>query len=351
VGVARVMFGCTDSACPPPPPTPPPLIPFKRVLASASLSRSPHSELHQSVCAGRAAMTRTEQCAPLEAEEGRERARRRAAGGGHGQGSEVTAHRRVKRGFIVPGTLWCGSGNKAPSYEDLGVFSATDRCCREHDQCEDTILSFHSQYGVFNANIFTMSHCDCDNRFRRCLKDANDSMADVVGYTFFNLLKMHCFQLSHRLQWVDEGGPPDLRPAVAPVTSSEARPGSRGPAAGSPGPSPQACTTSAPGSAGRPRSSQGPGAPPAQRSTAGPREAPPAGTPGPPGGTGKISPAGPPRRSGPARPPSERNTTRLPTEQQPAVAGRARPGGPYRLMLVSYRGYGLMLITATVYPG
>lgn len=29
---------------------------------------------------------------------------------------------RVKRGFIVPGTLWCGSGNKAPSYANLGKF-------------------------------------------------------------------------------------------------------------------------------------------------------------------------------------------------------------------------------------
>lgn len=37
-----------------------------------------------------------------------------------GRRSEVGRSQRVKRGFIVPGTLWCGSGNKAPSYEDLG---------------------------------------------------------------------------------------------------------------------------------------------------------------------------------------------------------------------------------------
>uniref|UniRef100_A0A3B5MVG4 phospholipase A2 n=1 Tax=Xiphophorus couchianus TaxID=32473 RepID=A0A3B5MVG4_9TELE len=104
------------------------------------------------------------------------------------------------RGFIVPGTLWCGSGNKAPSYADLGVFSDTDSCCREHDQCKHTILSFQSDFGVFNSNIFTMSHCDCDNKFRSCLMEANDSIADVVGYTFFNLLKMHCFTFSHRVQ-------------------------------------------------------------------------------------------------------------------------------------------------------
>ncbi|XP_019134216.1 group 3 secretory phospholipase A2 [Larimichthys crocea] len=114
--------------------------------------------------------------------------------------SEVRTHQRVKRGFIVPGTLWCGSGNKAPSYADLGVFSETDSCCREHDQCKHTILSFQSEFGVFNSNIFTMSHCDCDNKFHSCLTEAKDSISNVVGYTFFNLLKMHCFEFSHRLQ-------------------------------------------------------------------------------------------------------------------------------------------------------
>ncbi|XP_060924816.1 group 3 secretory phospholipase A2 [Limanda limanda] len=119
---------------------------------------------------------------------------------GQDERSEVRTHVRVKRGFIVPGTLWCGSGNKALSYADLGVFSDTDSCCREHDQCKDTILSFHSEFGVFNKNIFTMSHCDCDNKFHSCLTQANDSISDVVGYTFFNLLKMNCFEFSYRLQ-------------------------------------------------------------------------------------------------------------------------------------------------------
>lgn len=37
-----------------------------------------------------------------------------------GDRSEVRGSARVKRGFIVPGTLWCGSGNKALSQENLG---------------------------------------------------------------------------------------------------------------------------------------------------------------------------------------------------------------------------------------
>ncbi|XP_029025051.1 group 3 secretory phospholipase A2 isoform X1 [Betta splendens] len=148
-----------------------------------------------------------DQCVPLPSPEvsGREggagsRPARSVDAPATGEESEVRTRPRVKRAFIVPGTLWCGSGNKAPSYEDLGVFADTDSCCREHDQCKHTILSFHSQFGVFNTNIFTMSHCECDGRFRRCLTEAGDSIAHAVGYTFFNLLKMHCFEFSHRLQ-------------------------------------------------------------------------------------------------------------------------------------------------------
>lgn len=65
------------------------------------------------------------ECASLEAlrsgglAERRQRRHPRSVRGDDG-GSEVSAHLRVKRGFIVPGTLWCGSGNKAPSFEDLG---------------------------------------------------------------------------------------------------------------------------------------------------------------------------------------------------------------------------------------
>ncbi|XP_062869693.1 group 3 secretory phospholipase A2 [Trichomycterus rosablanca] len=72
--------------------------------------------------------------------------------------------RRSKRAWMIPGTLWCGAGNKASAFSDLGVFEETDKCCREHDHCEETIASFEFSYGVFNANLFTLSHCACDNK-------------------------------------------------------------------------------------------------------------------------------------------------------------------------------------------
>ncbi|CAL8318305.1 unnamed protein product [Lota lota] len=136
---------------------------------------------------------------PFADKERTSRSRKARSVGALSERSRTASHLRVKRGFIVPGTLWCGSGNKALSYADLGAFMKTDSCCREHDQCQDTILSFQTKFGVFNTNIFTMSHCDCDNRFHGCLRSANDSISDVVGYTFFNLLKMNCFELSYRV--------------------------------------------------------------------------------------------------------------------------------------------------------
>ncbi|XP_052463538.1 group 3 secretory phospholipase A2 [Carassius gibelio] len=116
-----------------------------------------------------------------------------------GESSRQMLH-RSKRAWMIPGTLWCGSGNKAMAFGDLGVFEDTDKCCREHDHCKDTIASFSYNHGVFNTNIFTLSHCDCDNRFRRCLLGVNNTMSNLVGYGYFNVLKMRCFEFSQQMQ-------------------------------------------------------------------------------------------------------------------------------------------------------
>ncbi|KAF5906865.1 group 3 secretory phospholipase A2-like, partial [Clarias magur] len=108
--------------------------------------------------------------------------------------------KRSKRAWMMPGTLWCGSGNKASAFSDLGLFEETDKCCREHDHCDQTIASFEFGYGIFNTNFFTLSHCDCDIKFRHCLHNTNNKMSDMVGYGYFNLLKMQCFEFSQRME-------------------------------------------------------------------------------------------------------------------------------------------------------
>ncbi|KAI3371899.1 hypothetical protein L3Q82_006778 [Scortum barcoo] len=76
-----------------------------------------------------------------------------------------------------------------------GMFESADRCCREHDHCLHIIPPFTVKYGVFNPKFFSVSHCDCDQRFRQCLLGANDTISSMVGYGFFNLLKIPCFEL------------------------------------------------------------------------------------------------------------------------------------------------------------
>ncbi|XP_029296353.1 group 3 secretory phospholipase A2-like isoform X2 [Cottoperca gobio] len=114
---------------------------------------------------------------------------------------EVTVEKvRRKRAWIFPGTLWCGTGSKAAGYEQLGMFESADRCCREHDHCLHVILSFTVNYGVFNSNLFTVSHCDCDRRFRQCLLGVNDTISSMVGYSFFNILRVPCFKIKQKRQ-------------------------------------------------------------------------------------------------------------------------------------------------------
>uniref|UniRef100_A0A3Q0SLI4 Phospholipase A2-like central domain-containing protein n=1 Tax=Amphilophus citrinellus TaxID=61819 RepID=A0A3Q0SLI4_AMPCI len=105
---------------------------------------------------------------------------------------------RRKRAWILPGTLWCGSGSTAGGYEELGMFEGADRCCREHDHCLHIIPAFTVNYGVFNHNLFTVSHCECDQRFRQCLLGMNDSISNMVGYSFFNILRIPCFELKRQ---------------------------------------------------------------------------------------------------------------------------------------------------------
>ena len=55
---------------------------------------------------------------------------------------------------IFPGTKWCGAGNIAASYEDLGVNRETDKCCRVHDHCPTYIRSGETKYNLTNRSLF-----------------------------------------------------------------------------------------------------------------------------------------------------------------------------------------------------
>ncbi|XP_022698231.1 uncharacterized protein LOC111265643 isoform X1 [Varroa jacobsoni] len=117
--------------------------------------------------------------------------------------------KRVRRSLfssIMPGTKWCGSGNRAAAPNELGASARTDHCCRQHDQCPYTLVAFERRWGLRNKSLFTMSHCKCDERFRSCLKMTRTSQSRFVGRLFFDLLSKQCFVFRRvrrcaRLSW------------------------------------------------------------------------------------------------------------------------------------------------------
>ncbi|XP_019651207.1 group 3 secretory phospholipase A2 isoform X2 [Ailuropoda melanoleuca] len=118
-------------------------------------------------------------------------------------------HQRVKRGWTIPGTLWCGVGDSAGNSSELGVFQGPDLCCREHDRCPQTITPLQYNYGIRNYRFHTISHCDCDARFQQCLQNQRDSISDIVGVAFFNVLEIPCFVLEKQkacVAWYWWGG-------------------------------------------------------------------------------------------------------------------------------------------------
>lgn len=59
-------------------------------------------------------------------------------------------------GGVLPGTLWCGLGDKAVVFGNLGERSELDRCCRAHDHCPIKLRSGATKYGTTNNNFATV---------------------------------------------------------------------------------------------------------------------------------------------------------------------------------------------------
>ena len=53
---------------------------------------------------------------------------------------------------------------------------------------------FRSKYGLFNLDLYTKSHCFCDEKFYNCLKNADNEKAKAVGDFFFNVIGVKCIE-------------------------------------------------------------------------------------------------------------------------------------------------------------
>lgn len=114
----------------------------------------------------------------------------------HDASQRRRSRRELADWLIAPNTRWCGRGNTANgTYNHLGGASRADKCCRKHDHCKLYIPAMSNRFGLFNYLPYTLSHCNCDRRFRTCLKMANDEDANAIGKFFFNMVDTQCFVL------------------------------------------------------------------------------------------------------------------------------------------------------------
>ncbi|CAG9767139.1 unnamed protein product [Ceutorhynchus assimilis] len=94
---------------------------------------------------------------------------------------------------IVPGTKWCGTGDIAKNYHDLGSEPTVDICCRTHDLCPVKVRSRSKKYQLRNNSIYTKSHCICDEQLYNCLKAQQSiPIANILGNIYFNLAAVEC---------------------------------------------------------------------------------------------------------------------------------------------------------------
>jgi secretory phospholipase A2 len=120
-------------------------------------------------------------------------------------GTSDQDHQAMKRGIfntsplslfsgIIPGTKWCGTGDIAQNYYDLGMETSMDRCCRTHDLCPAKVRAYQKRYDLVNNSLYTKSHCTCDDQFFSCLKATNTSAAQVMGSIYFNIVQVPCIE-------------------------------------------------------------------------------------------------------------------------------------------------------------
>ncbi|XP_055712570.1 uncharacterized protein LOC129807377 [Phlebotomus papatasi] len=99
---------------------------------------------------------------------------------------------------IIPGTKWCGTGDIATTYHDLGTEAPMDMCCRTHDLCPVKVRAYQKRYNLNNNSLYTKSHCVCDDMLYSCLKRTNTSASQLMGTIYFNVVQVPCLQDTQR---------------------------------------------------------------------------------------------------------------------------------------------------------
>lgn len=100
--------------------------------------------------------------------------------------------------YYFSGTKWCGTGDIAKDYHDLGAEKAVDRCCRTHDLCPVKVRGYSRRYNLTNNSLYTKSHCRCDDDLYDCLRSSDSPTAHLMGNIYFNLIQVPCVEESKK---------------------------------------------------------------------------------------------------------------------------------------------------------
>uniref|UniRef100_A0A182YI56 phospholipase A2 n=1 Tax=Anopheles stephensi TaxID=30069 RepID=A0A182YI56_ANOST len=99
-------------------------------------------------------------------------------------------------------TNYCGPGNWSAdgSTVQSAYFSSIDQCCKQHDECPDTIVE-RRDYRRYEAlpykpQIFTRLRCNCDVVFLRCLQNIATFFSYAVAW-IYTKFQYNCFDYEH----------------------------------------------------------------------------------------------------------------------------------------------------------
>ncbi|XP_041379352.1 uncharacterized protein LOC121391996 [Gigantopelta aegis] len=104
--------------------------------------------------------------------------------------------KRLKLHLGYPGTNWCKTFG-SPDNKTLSDSSKTrkaDRCCKALHECPDVIPEATKIKELFNRYPWPIHSCQCQNKFRKCLRDAKRKAADEIGHIYFDFIKVRCFE-------------------------------------------------------------------------------------------------------------------------------------------------------------
>ncbi|XP_014216294.1 phospholipase A2-like, partial [Copidosoma floridanum] len=89
---------------------------------------------------------------------------------------------------------WCQAHNGKNNPLKESILQLISDCSSSHDKCGHTLKRGETKYGLYNAGLLTRSHCDCDKQLYKCLKNSSSPMANLIGITYFNALRLQCFK-------------------------------------------------------------------------------------------------------------------------------------------------------------